>query len=380
MFNDIASEMLYPVLPVYLNSIGFSVFFIGLLEGFAEATAGLSKGYFGNLSDTISKRAVFVRAGYFLSAISKPVLGLFPLTGWVFFSRTTDKLGKGLRTSARDAMLSDETTIKDKAKIFGLHNGFDTLGAIFGPVLTLILINIFLFDYKSLFIYAFIPGVFAVILTFFLKDKNNNEKGTVKAKSFFTFLHYWKISGSSYKKLVIGLLLFSLINSSDFFMLLMVKNMGYEDNQVLMLYIFYNIIYSFMSYPAGVFADKIGLKYTFIFGVLLFSVVYGSFAFAGNLLTYFIIYFGYGIFAATTVSIAKAWITNITDKKDLATAIGFYSGFNSIFIMFASFIAGFIWQTFSPKAVFIFSATGAFLTAVYLMINTRYTLHKQHLA
>ncbi|MFA6923929.1 MAG: MFS transporter [Bacteroidales bacterium] len=116
LFTDIASEMLYPVMPVYLKSIGFSVFLIGILEGVAEATAGLSKGYFGNLSDSIGKRAPFVKIGYILSAISKPMLAIFTFPLWIFTARTMDRFGKGIRTSARDALLSDETTPKTKER------------------------------------------------------------------------------------------------------------------------------------------------------------------------------------------------------------------------------------------------------------------------
>ena len=121
LFTDVASEMLYPIMPVYLKSIGFSVLLIGILEGVAEATAGLSKGYFGHLSDVRKRRVPFVRAGYLLSAISKPMMAMLIFPVWIFFARTLDRFGKGIRTSARDAMLSDETTPKHKGKVFGFH-------------------------------------------------------------------------------------------------------------------------------------------------------------------------------------------------------------------------------------------------------------------
>jgi sugar phosphate permease len=132
-FNDIGSEMLYPVMPVFLSSIGFSVLLIGLLEGFAEATAGLSKGYFGNLSDKTGRRVPFIRFGYMLSALSKPMMAAFTWAWWIFIARSTDRLGKGIRTSARDALLSDETTPENKGRVFGFHRALDTLGAAIGP-------------------------------------------------------------------------------------------------------------------------------------------------------------------------------------------------------------------------------------------------------
>ena len=129
LFTDIASEMLYPVMPVYLRSIGFSVFLIGVLEGLAEATAGFSKGYFGNLSDRINKRAIFIKIGYSLSAVSKPLLAILTLPIGIFFARTADRLGKGIRTSARDALLSGEASPENKGKVFGFHRSMDTVGA-----------------------------------------------------------------------------------------------------------------------------------------------------------------------------------------------------------------------------------------------------------
>ncbi|HXU26934.1 MAG TPA: MFS transporter, partial [Bacteroidia bacterium] len=138
LFTDVASEMLYPVMPIYLKTIGFSILLIGVLEGVAEATAGLSKGYFGNLSDNKGKRLPFVQIGYALSAISKPMMALFVYPLWVFGARSIDRLGKGVRTGARDALLSDEATPETKGTIFGFHRSMDTLGAVLGPLLALV--------------------------------------------------------------------------------------------------------------------------------------------------------------------------------------------------------------------------------------------------
>ena len=137
LFTDVASEMLYPVMPIYLKEIGFSILLIGILEGVAEATAGLSKSYFGKLSDVSGKRLPFVRLGYLLSALSKPMMAVFTFPWWIFFSRTLDRLGKGLRTAARDAMLSDEATPETKGRVFGLHRAMDTVGAVIGPAAAL---------------------------------------------------------------------------------------------------------------------------------------------------------------------------------------------------------------------------------------------------
>ena len=138
LFTDIASEMLYPVMPIYLKSIGFSILFIGLLEGFAEATTGISKGYFGQLSDSTKRRMPFIQIGYGLSAISKPMMAFLVYPIWIFFARTMDRFGKGVRTSARDALLSDQSTPSTKGTVFGFHRTMDTFGAAIGPLVALV--------------------------------------------------------------------------------------------------------------------------------------------------------------------------------------------------------------------------------------------------
>lgn len=198
-----ASEMLYPVMPVYLKSIGYSVVIIGILEGIAEAVAGLSKGYFGKLSDSVGKRVPFVQWGYFLSALSKPLMGLFTSIGVIFFSRTLDRLGKGIRTGARDALLSQEATAENKGKVFGFHRALDTLGAVLGPASALIYLYYYPGNYATLFLIAFIPGIMAVMTSFALKEKSLVPKKN-HAPGFFSFLSYWKTSTPENRKLATG--------------------------------------------------------------------------------------------------------------------------------------------------------------------------------
>jgi MFS family permease len=365
LLTDIASEMLYPVMPIYLKSIGFSALIIGLLEGFAEATAGFSKGYFGNLSDRQNKRVPFVRYGYFLSAVSKPMLAVFQFPLWVFLSRGFDRLGKGIRTSARDAILSSESTPETKARVFGLHRAMDTTGAMIGPVVALIFLYCYPDNFTLLFLVAFIPGMFAVTLTYLMKDKECSDKPSISKGNFFSFLAYWKVSTIEYKRLFIGLLFFTLINSSDVFLLLLIKYIGYSNTEVIAVYIFYNFVYAIVSYPVGILADKLGLKKIFIFGLTMFAIVYGGMAFTPSLPIIFVLFFVYGIYAASTESISKAWISNISQKQDVATAIGFYTSFSSLFTMLASVLAGLLWSTFNPSVTFAVSGIGAVVCVLY---------------
>ena len=166
LFADIASEMLYPVIPVYLKEIGFSVFLIGVLEGVVNFTAGISKGYFGKMSDEKGVRLPFVKLGYLLSSISKPLMATFVFPVWIFFVRTIDRLGKGVRTAARDALLSQEATPQTKARVFGFHRSMDTVGAAIGPILALLFLFFYPGQYKTLFYLAFIPGILSILLIF----------------------------------------------------------------------------------------------------------------------------------------------------------------------------------------------------------------------
>ena len=368
LFNDAASEMLYPVMPIYLKSIGFSIVLIGILEGVAEAVSGLSKGYFGKLSDISGKRVPFVKFGYIMSAISKPMMAFFVYPLWIFFARTFDRFGKGIRTGARDAILSDEATPETKGKIFGFHRSLDTFGAVLGPSLALIYLYFYPNDYISLFYIAFIPGLLAVGGSFLLKDKNKLVSKENKPASFFSFLKYWNESPAIYRRVVFGLLVFTLFNSSDVFLLLRAKQAGLNDTAIIAVYIFYNLIYALLSFPIGILADKIGLKKMFIAGLAIFSVVYFGMSSTINIYLFIGLFFLYGIYAAATEGISKAWISNITDKKDTATAIGTFTGFQSICTMVASTLAGLIWYEFGAATTFLVTGITTILVIIYFLI------------
>lgn len=369
LFTDMASEMLYPIMPIYLKSIGFSILLIGFLEGLVEAVAGLSKGYFGQLSDSKAKRAPFVQLGYSLSAISKPMMAFFVYPLWIFFVRTTDRLGKGIRTGARDAMLSAETDRANKGKVFGFHRSMDTFGAVLGPALALLYLYLYPEDYINLFYIAFIPGVLAIIASFLLKDKRMKRPVAKKKIDFLSFIHYWKQGPSQYRKVVGGLLFFALFNSSDVFLLLRAKEAGLDDAGVIGVYIFYNLIFAATAYPLGSLADKIGLKKMFLFGLVIFSLVYFGMGLTTNLYAIMALFFGYGIYAAATEGISKAWITNISIEENTATAVGTYTAFQSIAAMLASTLAGLLWLYFGASVTFIVTAVATIAVIIYFLGN-----------
>jgi len=378
LFTDTASEMLYPVMPIYLKSIGFSIVLIGILEGVAEATAGISKGYFGKLSDQSKRRVPFVQLGYAFSAISKPMMAIFIFPLWIFFSRTIDRFGKGLRTGARDAILSEEASPQTKAKVFGFHKSMDTLGAVLGPTFALIYLYFYPENYKTLFFIAFIPGILAVASTFLLKDKNPDNILKIGSTSFFSFLGYWKHSNPDYKYLIIGFLSFTFFNSSDVFLLLKAKDAGLEDYEVIAVYIFYNLIYALSAFPSGILADKIGFKKMFVFGLVLFSLVYFGMGLSDNYIVIIALFFLYGIYAAATEGVSKAWISNIVSKDHTATAIGMYSGFQSVLAMLASSIAGLLWYNFGASVTFLVTGSGTLLIICYFFLFIKSPVHKEH--
>lgn len=380
LFTDLASEMLYPVMPLFLKHIGYSAIFIGVLEGIAEAVAGLSKSYFGKWSDLSGKRLPFVQLGYAFSAISKPMLAILTYPWWIFLSRTVDRLGKGIRTGARDAMLSDECTKENKGRVFGFHRSMDTFGAVLGPVAALTYLYFFPDDYKTLFLIAFIPGLLAIITTLLIKESRrpattNHKPQTSNFKSqtsnFFAFFSYWKTSSPEYKRLLTGLLLFALFNSSDVFLLLRMKESGLPDTTIISTYVFYNLVYALLAYPVGILADKIGLKRIFITGLFVFAFVYLGFALNNNSIVFIFLFLLYGLYAAATEGVSKAWISNIVDKSETATAIGTYSGFQSICALIASSLCGLLWYNFGAMVTFLITVAMTVMVIIYLSLFKR---------
>jgi MFS family permease len=352
LFTDMASEMLYPITPIFLSSVlGASMAVVGLIEGLAEVTAGLLKGYFGVLSDKLGKRSIFVVLGYSLSALAKPLPGIIPNTLTVLFSRITDRIGKGIRTAPRDALLASYAE-KNTGAVFGFHRAMDTLGAVIGPLLALLMLNFLKFDYQTIFIIAFIPSLIAVIFTLSVKDK----KSEISLLRKTDMLSFWKSSPAQYKILVYLITIFSLVNSSDVFLILKSKNISGSDSMAIAGYIFYNIIYAISSYPVGILADKIGKKKVFIIGLLIFSVVYFGFASLNSLAFSWILFALYGFYASSTEGVLKAWVSDLVPDQNRGSAIGLITMSSSFAMMIGSIAAGFLWDTFGSQVPFYLSS------------------------
>ncbi len=368
LFTDISSEMLYPVLPLYLQSIGYSFAFIGILEGVAEAVAGLSKGFFGRWSDQLGKRLPFVQIGYALSAVSRPLLVVWTHPFGIFTSRTADRLGKGIRTAARDALLALEATPATRATVFGFHRSMDTLGAVVGPLLAFGFLYFYPGEYFWLFVLAFVPGLISVGCTLLISEKNSEKKSHPKIPSFFSSLSYIVKANSEYKRIVFGLLLFALFNSSDMFLLLRAKELGATDTGVIQLYILFNLSYALLAWPVGGIADRLGKKKVAIAGFATFAGVYVIMALIPDSRLVWLPFVLYGGFYACTEGISKAWISDITPGHELGAALGTFTALQSVVMLLASTMAGAIWQFYGSWAALLLSALAGMIVAIYFTL------------
>ena len=369
LFTDMASEMLYPVTPIFLSGVlGASMAIIGLIEGLAELTAGFLKGYFGFLSDKVGKRSIFVVLGYSLSALSKPLPGLLPNTITVLFSRVTDRIGKGIRTSPRDALLASYSGKNNTGAIFGFHRGMDTLGAVFGPLIALLLLNIYSNNFRLVFLIAFVPSLAAIAVSLLIKDR----KIEVAQRSRKLFpIGFWKEAPKDYKILTVLFTLFSLVNSSDVFLILRSKDISHSTSAAILVYVFYNLIYASASYPVGILADKFGKKNIFIAGLLIFSGVYFGFGLSSGIGVIWGLFFFYGLYAAFSEGVLKAWVSDLVPDSKRASAIGLITMLSSISIMLGSVATGILWDKFGAAVPFLLSGGVSLLVAVSLYFLSR---------
>lgn len=362
LFTDIASEMLYPVTPIFLTVVlGSSMAVVGLIEGIAEVTSGLLKGYFGNLSDKLGKRSIFVVFGYGISALAKSLPGIFQNIPVVLTSRVSDRIGKGIRTAPRDALLASYSNGNSGA-VFGFHRALDTLGAAIGPVLALALLNFYPNNFQLIFLAAFVPSVIAVVFTLFVKD--NDASSNEKSKK--NYLEFWKSAPNQYKQVLVLITIFSLVNSSDVFLILKSQNITQSSSLAIFGYVFYNIIYAIFSYPLGGLADKYGKQKVFSFGLMIFSAVYFGFAFLNDINLIWILFALYGIYAASTEGVSKAWISDLIPSEQRGSAIGLLTMLSSFSVMLGSFLTGILWDWFGSSFPFLLSAISSLLIAMII--------------
>ncbi len=363
-FNDIASEMIYPLVPIFLTSVlGAPVSVVGLIEGIAESIASILKVISGWMSDKMQKRKPFVISGYSLSAFSKIIFSLAYSWPVVLLARFIDRFGKGTRTSARDALITESSDSSARGRTFGFHRGMDTMGAVIGPLLAIVAMQILNENYRTIFLLSFIPAFIGVLLLFFfVKEKDRKSKSTAD------FQFNWKSLDPSFKVFLFISFIFALGNSSNAFLILRAQNLGLSVTMVMLAYVLFNFVYAVFSLPAGIISDKIGPKKILLAGFLLFAVIYLFFGLITKSIFIWLLFPFYGIYMALTEGIGKAYISNLIPKEKAGTAFGIYQTTIGLCTFFASWIAGLLWSYVSISAPFIFGSVMAMLAALLFYV------------
>ena len=363
--TDISSEMIYPLLPLYLTTqLGASPAIVGLIEGIAESLASLLKVFSGYISDRVQKRKGLAMLGYASSTVGKFLLFLSTSWVWVLGGRIVDRFGKGVRTAPRDALIADSTAKEKRGRAFGLHRALDTAGAVVGVGLAYYFLTTRQGDYKAVFLYSLIPAALGVAVLSLAR-----ETKAVKATASERPLSFnWSALPTRLKAFLAVVLLFTLGNSSNQFLLLRAKNLGFTPESVLLLYMAYNIIYALFSYPAGRLSDRIGRKSLLVAGYIFYGLVYFGFALVREASYLWLLFAAYGLYIALTEGVQKALMADLAPVELRATLIGLHATFVGIGLFPASFLAGILWDAFGAPAPFYFGGAMGLLAALGLWL------------
>ena len=355
LFTDLSSEMIYPLVPLFLaNVLAAPVAVIGLIEGIAEATAGLIKWVAGGLSDRLDKRRPLVLVGYGLSAVSKPLLALAFAWPVVLGARFLDRFGKGVRNSPRDALLADSTTPEVRGRAYGFQRSGDSVGAVFGPLAAVAILTYLHNSFRTAFLIAFVPGVVSTLLVLTVHEPPRPRKPGP--------LFQWKQSGVSSPSLrwfLVASFLFAIGNSSDMFLILRANHSGATSITAVLMFACCNLVNVLSSYPAGIVSDKLGRKSVLIAGFLVFAGVYLGFGMASNLQTLWLLFGVYGLYQGMTDGVAKALIVDLAPPEERGAALGLQATVTGLCTLPASLVAGLLWQYSGPMATFLYGSAGA---------------------
>ncbi len=361
-FNDSASEMIYPLLPVFLTSyLGAGIAIVGLIEGIAESVSSLSKLISGWISDLWKKRKIIVIGGYTLSSLSRPIIGLTTNWAQVLSLRFTDRLGKGVRASPRDALVVDSVSDRERGRAFGFQRALDHSGAVVGPILAFLLLKGAHLSLRVIFLLSILPSIMILLLLFFfVKEKLPSallsKKISLKEIKFsFSFKYYLG-----------ALIIFTLGNSSDAFLILKANEAGIAVGFLPLIWMGHNLVKALSSYPSGVLSDKIGRKKIIIFGWLLYSLVYVGFAFSKGYFFIVILFLLYGLVFGITEAVERAFVADLVPEKIRATSYGVFNFVIGVSLFPASLITGLLWQKFSAEVALLTGAILAFIACLIL--------------
>jgi MFS family permease len=359
-FTDLSSEMLYPIIPMFLTSaLGASPAIVGIIEGLAESTASLLRIWSGWFSDRIGVRKPLVFAGYGVSAATRPLLAL--AHGWpaVLAARVLDRFGKGVRGAPRDALIADSTSAEHRGRAFGFHRSMDQLGAVAGPLLGLALLSWFDGDYRSVFLAAFVPSAVSTALIAFAREKRaeaEREPVRLTLRGFDRpLVHFLCVVA-----------LFSLGNSADAFLILRARDLGASAREAIALFAVFNIIYVLSAYPAGALSDRMDRRILFRAGLLVFAAVYAGFGMAHERAWLWLLFPIYGLYMGLTDGVSRALVIDLAPPERRATALGLHAAVVGIAAFPASALAGLLWTRWGAGWPFLFgglTALGAALLA-----------------
>lgn len=364
-FTDLSTEMVYPLIPLYLTSaFGATPAIVGIIEGTAESLASILKVYSGHISDRFQKKKALAFSGYSTGLVYK--LALLLATSWVgvLAARVLDRLGKGIRTAPRDVLVSESAAKGTLGKSFGLHKALDMAGAAIGILITYFLLKSGDGDirYSTIFAISVIPAILGLCMFFFIKETRAHLQG--KAREPF-WRNIGKIDGQLKLYLAVTCL-FTLGNSSNSFLLLKAKATGFDDTNVVLLYFLYNISASVLSLPLGGLSDKVGRKKLLVSGYIVFSICYFGFAFASSQLLMTAVFVLYGVYTAMVAGVERAFVAEISRPEIKGTMLGLHSTITGLALLPASVLAGVLWNQFGPVVPFVFGASLSFLAAAVL--------------
>lgn len=363
LFSDISTEMLYPVLPIFLTQYlksGGAV--VGLIEGIATATQYIQMGVSGWISDKLQKRKPIAIIGYTLAALSKPLIGLSTVWQQVLGARFLDRFGSGTRSAPRYALVAQSADPKSKGKAFGLEGLGDNLGAFLGPIIAVILIFYFKIEIKQIFYLALIPGLLAALMIFLVKEQKDAIKAKYKIDTSFRKFpaSYWKYLA------IIGT--FGIGNLSSSFMILQTKSLGIPLIQTILIYASFNLVAAITSYPSGFLSDKIGRKKVLLTAFIVFLVALIGFALTQNALVIILLFALYGIYQGIFRTVGNAYATDFVPSPLRASGIGWFNTVVGLSSLIASISGGLIWDKVSHPAVFIFASIWVGLGSILLFL------------
>src|SRR5436190_19871860 len=372
LFSDISTEMLYPILPVYLTQyLKANGSVVGIIEGIAQATQNIIQGFSGWLSDKLQRRKPIALVGYVLSAVSKPFIGLASAWPGVLAARFADRLGAGGRSAPRDALIAESVAPEHRGKAFGLEGVGDNLGAFAGPLITILLFFSLQIDIHYIFYVAIIPGLVAFLMVSLVREKGIAIQSKTKID-----LHVRQFP-ASYWKYLIATAIFGIGNSSNAFLILEVREKGLSLLHTVLVYAFYNLVAALISYPAGSLSDKIGRKPVLLISFIIFLISYTGFAISDNIFLIGFLFISYGLFQGIFRATGKSYASDFVPAHLRASGIGWYSTVAGITGLLASIIAGQLWDKVGHTSVFIYGATLSLAGIISLLILVPNTLEKR---